>query len=42
MKLLTNARAAALEDRLTWQAASLLLAYPDEMRTARLDTVGEW
>ncbi len=41
MKLLTNTRAPALEDRLTWQAASLLLAYPDEMRTARLDTVDE-
>ena len=41
MKLLTRTRAPALQDRLTWQAASLLLAYPDEMRTARLDTVDE-
>ncbi|WP_395307375.1 nitrate reductase molybdenum cofactor assembly chaperone [Mycobacterium sp. AMU20-3851] len=28
-----------LQDRLIWQAASLLLAYPDGQRTARLDTV---
>ena len=41
MKLLTRTRAPALSDRLTWQAASLLLAYPDEQRTARLDTVEE-
>ena len=41
MRLLTRTRAPALSDRLTWQAASLLLAYPDEQRTARLDTVEE-
>ena len=41
MKLLTRTRGPALSDRLTWQAASLLLAYPDEQRTARLDTVEE-
>ncbi len=28
-----------LQDRLTWQAASLLLAYPDAQQTERLDTV---
>jgi nitrate reductase molybdenum cofactor assembly chaperone NarJ/NarW len=28
-----------LQDRLVWQSASLLLAYPDEQHTARLDTV---
>ena len=41
MKLVTRTRGTALSDRLTWQAASLLLAYPDEQRTARLDTVEE-
>ena len=41
MKLLTRTRGPALSDRLTWQAASLLLAYPDEMRAARFDTVDE-
>ncbi len=41
MRLLTRTRGPALSDRLTWQAASLLLAYPDEQRTARLDTVEE-
>ena len=41
MKLLTRTRAPALSDRLTWQAASLLLAYPDEMHAARFDTVDE-
>lgn len=42
MKLLTRlsrARDAPLRDRLVWQAASLLLAYPDEQRDQRLDTV---
>lgn len=28
-----------LQDRVVWQAASLLLAYPDERHQARLDTV---
>lgn len=32
-------RADDLADRFTWQAASLLLAYPDERRDERLDTV---
>jgi nitrate reductase molybdenum cofactor assembly chaperone NarJ/NarW len=41
MKLLSRTRAPALQDRLTWQAASLLLAYPDGQRTARLDTVDD-
>ena len=36
---LSKTRGPALSDRLTWQAASLLLAYPDEQLTARLDTV---
>ena len=39
MKLLSRSRAPGLTDRLTWQAASLLLAYPDEQRDERLDTV---
>lgn len=30
-----------IQDRLVWQAASLLLAYPDDELTDRLDTVGE-
>jgi nitrate reductase delta subunit len=30
-----------LSDRLVWQAASLLLSYPDEERSGRLRTVGE-
>ncbi|WP_407686684.1 nitrate reductase molybdenum cofactor assembly chaperone [Mycobacterium sp. HUMS_1102779] len=30
-----------MQDRLVWQAASLLLAYPDDGLTARLDTVAE-
>ncbi|OBI44629.1 nitrate reductase molybdenum cofactor assembly chaperone [Mycobacterium kyorinense] len=38
MKLLTRSRGPALTDRLIWQAASLLLAYPDEQRDERLDT----
>lgn len=44
MRLLTRARekaAGTLQDRLVWQSASLLLAYPDEQRTARLKTVEE-
>ncbi|GBE64387.1 nitrate reductase molybdenum cofactor assembly chaperone [Mycobacterium sp. MFM001] len=39
MKLLSRSRGPALADRLVWQAASLLLAYPDEQRDQRLDTV---
>lgn len=39
MKLLSRSRGPALADRLVWQAASLLLAYPDEHRDQRLDTV---
>ena len=43
MKLLTGRRARGdtLQDRLVWQAASLLLAYPDDELPARLDTVDE-
>ena len=42
MKLLTGPRAdVALQDRLVWQAASLLLAYPDERLADRLRTVDE-
>lgn len=40
MKLLTRSRRSsrsALRDRLVWQAASLLLAYPDEQHGERLD-----
>jgi nitrate reductase delta subunit len=39
MKLLTRTRDRTLCDRLVWQSASLLLAYPDEQRAQRLDTV---
>jgi len=31
----------AMQDRLVWQAASLLLAYPDDGQSERLDTVDE-
>ena len=42
MKLLTRPRAhVALQDRLVWQCASLLLAYPDERLADRLRTVDE-
>lgn len=43
MKLLSRARrtGGALSDRLVWQAASLLLVYPDEALAERLDTVDE-
>lgn len=41
MKLLSRARDTALSDRLVWQSASLLLAYPDDGHRARLDTVAE-
>lgn len=37
MKLLS--RVSALSDRFVWQAASLLLTYPDEQLGERLDTV---
>lgn len=39
MKLRTRSRQAGLRDRVVWQAASLLLAYPDEQHGQRLDTV---
>ncbi|OBH80676.1 nitrate reductase molybdenum cofactor assembly chaperone [Mycobacterium scrofulaceum] len=38
---LRRARGDTLQDRLVWQAASLLLAYPDDELPGRLDTVGE-
>ncbi len=43
MRLLTRARErrGMIHDRLVWQAASLLLAYPDDGHAGRLDTVGE-
>lgn len=43
MRLLSRVRSspagASLQDRLVWQAASLLLAYPDEALQQRLDAV---
>lgn len=39
MRLRSRSREPALRDRLVWQAASLLLAYPDDGLTERLDTV---
>ncbi|WP_186272750.1 nitrate reductase molybdenum cofactor assembly chaperone [Mycobacterium kubicae] len=39
MKLLSRVRQRTMHDRLVWQCASLLLAYPDEGLTHRLDTV---
>ncbi|MCV7151327.1 nitrate reductase molybdenum cofactor assembly chaperone [Mycolicibacterium pyrenivorans] len=43
MRLLNRARGAtvSLQDRLVWQCASLLLAYPDDHLTERLRTVDE-
>ncbi len=45
MRLLPNVRdrmnSRAIQDRLVWQAASLLLAYPDDGQSERLDTVAE-
>ncbi|MGD1170483.1 nitrate reductase molybdenum cofactor assembly chaperone [Mycobacterium seoulense] len=43
MRLLSGRRGRThtLQDRLVWQAASLLLAYPDDELPARLDTVDE-
>jgi nitrate reductase molybdenum cofactor assembly chaperone NarJ/NarW len=45
MKLLPIARergnARIMRDRLVWQAASLLLAYPDDEQSERLDTVDQ-
>lgn len=45
MKLLSALRERstnrAMQDRLVWQAASLLLAYPDDGLAARLDAVDE-
>ena len=31
--------ARKLQDRMVWQSASLLLAYPDDQHAERLDTV---
>jgi nitrate reductase molybdenum cofactor assembly chaperone NarJ/NarW len=39
MRLRARSRQPDLRDRLVWQVASLLLAYPDEQRDERLDTV---
>jgi nitrate reductase molybdenum cofactor assembly chaperone NarJ/NarW len=43
MRLLPNVRdrvsSRAMQDRLVWQAASLLLAYPDDGQSERLDTI---
>ncbi|KZS72459.1 nitrate reductase molybdenum cofactor assembly chaperone [Mycobacterium kansasii] len=39
MKLRSRSSEPALRDRLVWQVASLLLAYPDDGLTERLDTV---
>ncbi len=42
MKLLNRVRGdTTLSDRAVWQAASLLLAYPDAERQQRLDTVAD-
>ena len=45
MRLLPNVgdrmNSRAMQDRLVWQAASLLLAYPDDGQSERLDTVDE-
>jgi nitrate reductase molybdenum cofactor assembly chaperone NarJ/NarW len=39
MKVLGRTRNHTLQDRLVWQSASLLLAYPDSRHAERLDTV---
>ncbi len=41
MRLLIRTRSTALQDRMAWQAASLLLGYPDAGQDARLATVAE-
>ena len=45
MRLLSTLRerpaTRTMQDRLVWQAASLLLAYPDDGQAERLDTVDE-
>ncbi|CPR09393.1 nitrate reductase molybdenum cofactor assembly chaperone [Mycobacterium bohemicum DSM 44277] len=41
MRLRERSNAKTMRDRLVWQAASLLLAYPDPRLGARLDTVEE-
>jgi nitrate reductase molybdenum cofactor assembly chaperone NarJ/NarW len=41
VNLLTRGSKPALQDRLIWQCASLLLAYPDEQHACRLDTVDQ-
>jgi nitrate reductase delta subunit len=38
MKLLSRSRGPTLADRVVWQAASMLLAYPDDQHDQRLDT----
>ncbi|BBZ42846.1 nitrate reductase molybdenum cofactor assembly chaperone [Mycobacterium parmense] len=40
-RLRERAGAATMQDRAVWQAASLLLAYPDDALARRLDTVDE-
>ncbi|OMC54080.1 nitrate reductase molybdenum cofactor assembly chaperone [Mycobacterium sp. IS-2888] len=40
-KISDRGSSRAMQDRLVWQAASLLLAYPDDGQAQRLDTVGE-
>ena len=39
MKLLHRTWTGALHDRLVWQSASLLLAYPDEPRLATVENL---
>ena len=39
MRLLKRSQESALLDRMVWQSASLLLAYPDDQHAERLDTV---
>ncbi|GAT08137.1 nitrate reductase molybdenum cofactor assembly chaperone [Mycolicibacterium novocastrense] len=41
MKLLRSRRESTLEHRLVWQAAALLLTYPDDQHAERLATVEE-
>ncbi len=41
MRLLTQSRMATLDDRVVWQAASLLLGYPDAGHRSRLAAVSE-
>ncbi|KUI40762.1 nitrate reductase [Mycobacterium sp. IS-1590] len=41
MRLLRSRRESPLEHRLVWQAAALLLTYPDDQQAERLATVSE-